>query len=126
MTAVARLVEASWLFHRLSVGDRAERLRSDDFVWAMLEVYSVVDDAPADTAVQLLDALLHAPDADPAVIGAGLLEDALHERTDDLAVKVAAIAAPDARWCEALAHVYLDNAQRRHLPVELRIYLSGE
>ena len=66
----AKLIEAFRLHHSLSSGDRKERLRAADVLWAV-ETVSEGTSADVHAALLLIDDLLAAPGADPCYLGLG-------------------------------------------------------
>ncbi|MDQ1442909.1 MAG: hypothetical protein QOG97_3137 [Acidimicrobiaceae bacterium] len=124
VATTAEIVEAYWIFHRLSTGTRPERLRSEDYFWAWEEINHVLEDGTPHEGLNLLDALLHAPETDPGTIGAGCLEDLLYSRPAEVGDQVATRARRDERWRQALDHVYVPDEVLPLLPDELRLYLA--
>jgi hypothetical protein len=110
------LVEGYWLSHRLATStDRLERLAAEQWSWAVGEVDAAMDRGD-DSALDLLDDLLHAPDADPGYLGASPLENLLIEHGAAVADQVADRARRDPLWREAVGGVWLDSSVAEALP----------
>jgi hypothetical protein len=88
-------------------GDREERLAAE----ADSSAYDEVAEALVDpvSGIEVIDALLHHPDADTLAVGCGPLEDLLSQ-TPSVAPDVAIRCRTDAAWREAASHVVLDRA----------------
>ena len=74
----ADLSTAYWRHHQLSQGDRHERLAAQEYFWVWDVVGTATWELPAES-LQMIDAILHHPDADPVLVGAGPIEDLLSE-----------------------------------------------
>lgn len=110
-----KLVSAYGEYQRLSAGSRPQRLAADDLFWAVEHVAAAVEGDPA-AALDLLDALLEHPGADPVSVGAGPLEDLLASGADGVDFLVAARCRTSEHWRPALGAVYLDRAEQARLP----------
>ena len=109
------LVSAYWEYQRLSAGSRPQRLAAADLSWVVDHVSDAVEgDAPA--ALDLLDALLQHPGADPVNVGAGPLEDLLATGAPGVDDLVAARCRTSELWRRAVAAVYLDEAEQARVP----------
>jgi hypothetical protein len=122
---VPEVVSAYWAQHRLSSGDRASRLRaeSDEFGWAS----DVVVEATAEGSAQvltLLDALLDAPEADPCFLGAGPVEELLVNHGSRFAADIALRCRQSAAWRDAVACVWLSDADEQAVAL-LRPFLPS-
>ena len=95
-----------WEWQRFLRGDRQERLAAE----ADSDAYDEVSDALSDPArgIEVIEALLNHPDADPVAVGCGPLEDLLSE-TPSVADEVAARCRQDPAWREAVSYVVLDR-----------------
>ena len=106
--ARSRLVDGYWTFMRLaSSPNRPDRVAADDWLWAFDEVGEATG-RPDDSALDLLDDLLHSPDADPVAVGSGPLEDLLSEHGSMIAGRVADRARQDPLWRLAVGSCWLE------------------
>jgi hypothetical protein len=99
------LVDVYWRQHRLSSGDRADRLAADEHFWAWEAVHDAVDELHPDV-VELITALADAAatDLERAYLGAGPVENLLrHPQVSDRILD------------------QLDGAARRHPGVQIAV-----
>ena len=116
------LAPTALAFHKhyvLGNGSRSERLAAADSAWAWEEVEAAVRRRD-DQLLDLLDALLDVPEADPgsrAYVGAGAVEDLLTRGDPALGRAVADRCRRSSAWREAVAAVNLDDRQRTAMPM---------
>ncbi len=117
MSDVSAVVAAYWARYRLGGGDRQARLRHEagEFVWAWDLVEEAVHIGTADV-LTLLDSLLASPKADPCYLGAGPVEELLVHNGPRFDGPVAERCRRSELWREALACVWLDDAEEQRLP----------
>lgn len=89
----------------------------------MEQVAETIDADPAE-ALRLLDTILSHPAADPAIVGAGPLEDLLATCAPGVDAAVAERARTSATWRAAVGAVWLDDREIAALPA-LRTLLQG-
>lgn len=121
MPAEQSLVTAFWRHHGLAQGDRAQRLAAQELFWAVQAVGASVDAGSPDV-LDLLDALLGAPDSDPCYLGAGPVEDLNVDDGERWQDALAQRCRTSSRWREVVASVWLDDQERARVPL-LRPYL---
>lgn len=107
--------------YELATGDRQDRLRAADSSWA----WETVNDVALDGSIPLsvLDALVCDPGGDTdyrGYIGAGPLEDLLKGHPETCAQAFAERARASGFWAEALSGLWLNPAEWRALPEQLR------
>ena len=120
----AKLVDGYWTAHRLAMSSvRSDRLAAQDWRWAVDEVGSAMEQPDA-AALDLLDDLMRAPEADLGYLGASPLEDLLTEHGSVIADQVADRARRDPLWRAAVGGVWLDSAVAQALPA-LAPFLPG-
>jgi hypothetical protein len=123
--ARARLVDGYWSAHRLRRSSvRSERLAADGWQWAVDDVDAAMGQ-PDDSALQLLDDLMCAPDADVGYLGAGPLEDLLAVHGVAVADQVADRARKDPLWRLAVGAVWLDSRLVATMP-GLALFLPSQ
>jgi len=115
------LVAAYWRYHQLSAGTRKQRLAGEDLFWACEAVQDAVHDDPTDV-LDLIDALLLAPEADPGYVGAGPVEDLICQTGSKYEAALAERCRKDAKWREAMSCVWLDEPDRQKVPL-LSVFL---
>lgn len=118
---VREVAKAYRRFYQLSTGDRSERGRADDYWWS----WELVTDGATDGSlpVEVIDALLHHPDADDAFRGyvaAGPMEDALTYHPTTYGPAFAAKCDADSTWADTIDGVWLDDPEWSALPEVLR------
>lgn len=104
MTALSA---AYWRYCELSKGDRQQRLASHDFFWAWDAVSAATWESP-EQSLEMIEAILHHPDADPGLVGAGPIEDLL-SNPPQLVEEIAERCRTDALWREAVGHAIIDD-----------------
>ncbi len=113
---VDAVVDAYWRCHALGSGSREERLAAESTFWAV----EVVNDAAMDghpSVLDLIDALLASPAADPCYVGAGPVEDLLSNHGARFGDEVADRCRLSPSWRVAVGCVWLDEDEQRRLPV---------
>ena len=118
---VPALVAAYWRRHALAGGDRQQRLQAQELFWAWEAVSAAME---GENPLPLLDALLAAPDADACHLGAGPLEDLLVSDPARWGSAVEERCRRSATWRDAVACVWLNDAEAAALEV-LRPYLKA-
>ena len=110
------LITRWWEYHRLARGTREERKalesgKSADVVVAKERVDELVELGEPDV-IDLLEALIdnNTTDATVAVVGAGPLEDLIHEHGDALVEPIVAKARQSRSFAQALSSVWLERA----------------
>jgi len=101
------LSAAYWRHHQLSQGSRQERLASAEYSWAWDVVGTATWESPEES-LEMIDAILHHPDADPVLVGAGPIEDLL-SFPPQLVQEIAGRCRTDALWREAVGHAIIDD-----------------
>ena len=101
------LSTAYWRYCQLGQGDRQQRLASREFFWASDAVWTATHESP-EQSLEMIDAILHHPDADPVLIGAGPIEDLLSD-PPQLVEEIAQHCRTDALWREAVGHAIIDD-----------------
>ena len=116
MNGVSALVSSYWSHHRLADGDREQRLRAEsgDSFWAWEAVEHAAREGAPDV-LELFDALLAAPDADPCYVGAGPLEELLVHQGVAFEGAVAERCRRAERWRAAVSCVWLDPVEASRL-----------
>jgi hypothetical protein len=101
------LPDAYWLHHRLFHSkDRGERLSADQYSWAWETVWETMERGGPDAIRLLFELADAAPDEDAiAYLGAGPIEDLLHERRAEDLDLLDEAARKDRRIRLALQHV---------------------
>jgi hypothetical protein len=117
------IVAAWWRRSALLHGARRDPDVAAALDWAAQAVSDVLDLAPVEDAVAMLDNLLAADAADPAVVGCGPLERLLDERGPEADERVAGLCASDPAWRAAVAAAGLSEGAASSLP-RLAPYLS--
>lgn len=120
-TRWSEVIPAYRRHYELANGERQDRLRAADSLWA----WETVTDAALNGSLPMpvLDALVTDPGGDGdyrGYIGAGPLEDLLKSHADTYAQAFAERAGTSALWGEALSEVWLNPAEWRALPEQLR------
>ena len=111
---LTELVAAYWTQHRLSQGDRTRRLESAAYFWAWERVEDIVN-VGDDRALAVLDALLAAPEADVAYVGAGPIEDLVQIADARIITAIERRCRQDALWRAAVSAVIWDDKDRHRL-----------
>jgi hypothetical protein len=106
-TDLAALSAAYWRHHQLSQGTRQERLASEEYFWAWDAVETATWESPEES-LEMIDAILHHPDADPVLVGAGPIEDLLSD-PPQLVEEIARRCRTDALWREAVGSAIIDD-----------------
>jgi hypothetical protein len=106
-TDLDALSAAYWRHHQLSQGNRQERLASEEFFWAWDAVSTATWESPEES-LEMIDAILHHPDADPVLVGAGPVEDLLSD-APHVVEEIARRCRTDALWREAVGHAIIDD-----------------
>ena len=106
-TDLTALSAAYWRYFELGRGDRQQRLASSEFLWAWDAVSTATWESP-EQSLEMIDAILHHPDADPVLVGAGPIEDLLSD-PPQLVEEIAQRCRTDALWREAVAHAIIDD-----------------
>ena len=104
--------------------DRAERLRSDDYHWALDEVDELVEGQPSE-ALPILVALADAAPDEPSLglLGAGDLENLInHHGSDDVIDAVESAARRNPRFRTALAMAWYDDYVSPEVCARLRAF----
>jgi hypothetical protein len=104
------MVDAYWRYHELSQGTRQERLASDAYSWAWDALSTAVMESPIE-AIQMIDAILRHPDADPGYVGAGPIEDLLADgrQSPEVAEEIGLRCRQDPLWREAVSYAYVED-----------------
>lgn len=115
---LSAVVTAFWRFHELGQGDREQRLAAEAGVdsWAWEAVEAAVSESD-EAVLALLDALLEAPAANPCDLGAGPIEDLLVAHGPRWQQDVALRCRNSATWRDALACVWLNDAEEKQVPL---------
>jgi hypothetical protein len=111
---LSELVAAYWTQHRLSQGGRTQRLESDAYFWAWERVEDDVERAD-DRALTVLDALLDAPEADAAYVGAGPTEELVQITDARIIAAIESRCRQSALWRAAVSTVNWDDNDRERL-----------
>jgi hypothetical protein len=103
------MVDAYWRYHQLFHGTRQERLARDAYFWAWDAVETAVMESPIE-AIEMIDAVLRHPDADPVYVGAGPIENLLSGHPPPLVLEEVALRCrQDRLWREAVSGAYVDD-----------------
>lgn len=97
-----RIVAGYWQHYVLAKGTRPQRLEAQTWFWAWEAVDDVVQNAPLERALVLLDALLAAPGADPAYVGAGPVEDLMNVHGALLDIPLGKRCERSPKWAETV------------------------
>lgn len=102
-TEPGRVADAYWRFHRLSAGNREERLSAEASSEVLDAFWNTVDDAPTPAVLRVVDELLAHPSADAGLVGAGPVEDLLHrDDVEDWDEELARRCRTSAAWRDAV------------------------
>lgn len=103
------MVDAYWRYHQLLHGTRQERLARDAYFWAWDAVETAVMESPGE-AIEMIDAMLRHPDADPVYVGAGPIENLLSVRPPPQVLEEIGLRCrQDPLWREAVSGAYIDD-----------------
>ena len=123
------LAGAYFEFWRLFTStDRAERLRSDDYHWALDEVGDLVEEQPTEALLVLIALADAAPDERAlALLGAGDLENLIvHHGSDALIDAVETAARRNERFRNALNVAWYDDHVSPEVCARLRAFGGRE
>jgi hypothetical protein len=118
------LAQAYFEFWRLFLSkDRAERLRSDDYHWALDEVDDLVEVQPSEALPVLVALADAAPDEHAlGLLGAGDLENLInHHGSDTVIDDVVSAARRNPRFRKALAVAWYDDYVSPEVCARLRV-----
>lgn len=119
MSSDREIVDAFWRYMRLSQGDRSERLESERFVWAWEEVDRLMARGGRRAVEFLVKLCRRTPDIDAlADVGAGPLEELLHEHGESVANAVIEAARLNSLFDQAVRYV-----EKAELPPKVSEYL---
>lgn len=124
--ANADVLDAYWTFHALSKSsDRAERLASEDLLWA----YDTVGDAMVrggpDAVALLVDLADTAPDDALGYLGAGPFEELLALHAESVGDDLDAALRTNAKLRQAMRSVYWGDDVPKSVVDRLRRYESA-
>lgn len=109
-------VRGWWQRHAHQHGHRPDLDAAGRLDWARDGVAWQLRHGDPVSAVSLLDRLLDAPGADPAVVAGSLLQPLLEARGPDVADDVARLCAAEPGWRQAVLAVRLAPAHRASIP----------
>jgi hypothetical protein len=103
------MVDAYWRYHQLFQGTRQERLARDAYFWAWDAIETAVMESPFE-AIEMIDAVLRHPDAEPVYVGAGPIENLLSDHPSaQVMEEIGRRCRQDPLWREAVSGAYVED-----------------